>query len=106
LDAYHTNAWESGDLTGAEKAILESLAHNPRSPLPAAFHMQIIHKSGNVTLLETLAGIYGSRWPDCVQIKVLSAIADIQQGNDSAGVEKMHWCAAHDVSGQVINRLL
>ena len=100
------NAWESGDLTGAEKAILESLAHNPRSPLPAAFHMQIIHKSGNVTLLETLAGIYGSRWPDCVQIKVLSAIADIQQGNDSAGVEKMHWCAAHDVSGQVINRLL
>jgi len=100
------NAWESGDLTGAEKAILESLAHNPRSPLPAAFHMQIIHKTGNTTLLETLAGIYDSRWPDCVQIKVLSAIADIQQGNDSAGVEKMHWCAAHDVSGQVINRLL
>jgi len=100
------NAWESGDMTGAEKAILESLAHNPRSPLPAAFHMQIIHKTGNTTLLETLAGIYASRWPDCVQIKVLSAIADIQQGNDSAGVEKMHWCAAHDVSGQVINRLL
>lgn len=100
------NAWESGDLTGAEKAILESLAHNPRSALPAAFHMQIIHKTNNITLLETLAGIYGSRWPDCIQIKVLSAIADIQQGNDSAGVEKMHWCAAHDVSGQVINRLL
>jgi len=100
------NAWESGDLSGAEKAILESLAHNPRSPLPAAFHMQIIHQTGNMTLLETLAGIYGSRWPDCVQIKVLSAVADIQQGNDSAGVEKMHWCAAHDVSGQVINRLL
>lgn len=100
------NAWESGDLTGAEKAILESLAHNPRSPLPAAFHMQIIHKTGNTTLLETLAGIYSSRWSDCVQIKVLSAIADIQQGNDSAGVEKMHWSAAHDVSGQVINRLL
>jgi len=100
------NAWESGDLTGAEKAILESLAHNPRSPLPAAFHMQIIHKTNNTTLLETLAGIYSSRWPDCIQIKVLSAIADIQQGNDTAGVEKMHWCAAHDVSGQVINRLL
>lgn len=100
------NAWESGDLTGAEKAILDSLAHNPRSPLPAAFHMQIIHKTNNTTLLETLAGIYSSRWPDCVQIKVLSAIADIQQGNDTAGVEKMHWCAAHDVSGQVINRLL
>ena len=100
------NAWESGDLSGAEKAVLESLAHNPRSPLPAAFHMQVIHKTGNTTLLETLAGIYGSRWADCIQIKVLSANADIQQGNDSAGVEKMHWCAAHDVSGQVINRLL
>ncbi len=99
-------AWESGDLSGAEKAVLESLAHNPRSPLPAAFHMQIVHKTGNSTLLETLAGIYTSRWPDCIQIKVLSAIADILQGNDSAGVEKLHWCAAHDVSGQVINRLL
>jgi len=75
-------------------------------PLPAIVHMQIVQKNGNATLLATLAEIYGNRWPDCIQIKLLSALADMQQGEDARGVEKLHWSAAHDVSGQVIERLL
>lgn len=99
-------AFESGDQAGAEKAILQALAHNPNLPLPAILHMRIIHKNGNMTLLDTLAGIYGNRWPDCVQIKLLSALADMQQGEDARGVEKLHWSAAHDISGQAASRLL
>ncbi|MBP7031868.1 MAG: hypothetical protein KBB13_04055, partial [Anaerolineaceae bacterium] len=99
-------AYEAGDQAAAEKAILQALAHNPNLPLPAILHMQIIHKNGNMTLLDTLSGIYGNRWPDCIQIKLLSALADMQQGEDSQGVEKLHWSAAHDISGQVANRLL
>lgn len=98
--------FDSGDLQNAEKNVLLSLAHNPTVALPALFHMQIVHQMGNMTLLNTLAGIYANRWPDCVQIKVLAAIADLQLADDSAGVEKLHWAAAHDVSGQVINRIL
>jgi len=33
-------------------------------------------------------------------------LADMQQGEDARGVEKLHWSVAHDVSGQVIERLL
>lgn len=99
-------AFESGDLQNAEKNVLLALAHNPSLALPALFHMQIVHQMGNMTLLDTLAGIYLNRWPDCVQIKIFSAIANLQLADDSAGVEKLHWVASHDVSGQVINRIL
>lgn len=99
-------AFEAGDQAAAEKAILQALAHNPNLPLPAIMHMRIIHKNGNMTLLDTLAGIYGNRWPDCIQIKLLSALADMQQGEDARGVEKLHWSAAHDISGQAAIRLL
>ena len=33
------NAYESGDLATAEKAVMESLAHNPKVALPAIFHI-------------------------------------------------------------------
>ncbi|MGB4595589.1 MAG: hypothetical protein WBI14_06750 [Anaerolineaceae bacterium] len=98
--------FESGDLPSAEKHVLLALAHNPSVALPALFHMQIVHQMGNMTLLDTLAGIYANRWPDCVQIKIFSAIANLQLADDSEGVEKLHWSASHDVSGQVINRIL
>lgn len=100
------NAYESGDLTTAEKMVMESLAHNPRVALPAIFHMRVIHENRNYILLQTLSGIYSSRWPSCVQIKILAAIADLQHGDDAQGVERLHWSAAHDASGQVVNRLL
>lgn len=100
------NSYEAGDLTNAEKAVMESLAHNPKVALPAIFHMRVINENRNYTLLKTLSEIYSSRWPNCVQIKILSAIADLQHGDDAHGVEKLHWSAAHDSSGQVVNRLL
>jgi hypothetical protein len=99
-------AMNSGDKASAEKEVLSALAQKPENPLPAILHMQLVYQTGNQTLLSTLSGIYLSKWPDCLQIKVLSALSDMQQEKDSAGVEKMHWCAAHDTSGQVISRLL
>ncbi len=100
------NAYEAGDLTTAEKSVMESLAHNPKVALPAIFHMQVVNQNRNYTLLQTLSGIYAARWANCVQIKVMSAVADLQHGDDAHGVEKLHWSAAHDASGQVVNRLL
>jgi hypothetical protein len=100
------NAYESGDLATSEKAVMESLANNPKVALPAIFHMRIVQDNRNYTLLQTLSGIYSARWSSCIQIKILSAIADLQNGNDTLGVERLHWSAAHDASGQVVNRLL
>lgn len=98
--------FEAGEYSSAEKAVLESLAHNPSLPLPAIMHLRIVLQMSNATLLKTLTDLYSSRWKDCLQIKVFSALADMSNEKDSAGVEKLHWCAAHDVSGQVVHRLL
>lgn len=98
--------FESGDYGTSEKTILESLAHNPGSPLPAIMHLKIVLQMSNATLLKTLTDLYASRWKDCLQIKIFSALADMSNDKDSAGVEKLHWAAAHDVSGQVVHRLL
>ena len=100
------NAYESGDLAAAEKAVMESLAHNPKVALPAIFHMRIVLDNRNFTLLQTLSAIYSNRWSSCVQIKIMAAVADLQNGDDAQGVERLHWSAAHDASGQVVNRLL
>lgn len=100
------NAYESGDLTAAEKAVMESLAQKPKIALPAIFHMQIIRDNRNYTLLQTLSGIYSAKWQNCIQIKIMAAIADLHHGEDAQGVERLHWSAAHDASGQVVNRLL
>ena len=69
-------------------------------------HLNIILQTNNATLLKTLCELYTSRWKDCLQIKIFSALADMSNDKDSAGVEKLHWAAAHDVSGQVVYRLL
>jgi len=98
--------FESGDYNAAEKSVLESLAQNPSSPLPAIMHLNIVLQMSNATLLKTLTELYSSRWKDCLQIKIFSALADMSNEKDSAGVEKLHWAAAHDVSGQVVHRLL
>jgi hypothetical protein len=98
--------FEAGEYSAAEKSVLESLAHNPNLPLPAIMHLHVVLQMSNATLLKTLSELYSSRWKDCLQIKIFSALADMSNDNDSAGVEKLHWAAAHDVSGQVVHRLL
>jgi len=98
--------FESGDYSSAEKSVLESLAHNPNLPHPAIMHLNVVLQMNNATLLKTLSDLYSSRWKDCLQIKIFSALAEMSNDNDSAGVEKLHWSAAHDVSGQVVLRLL
>lgn len=99
-------AYETGDLVAAERAALDSMSVNSSSPLPAIFHMRIIHQMKNEPLLANLGAIYTRRWPECLAIKIWTAIAQLQLGNDGDAVEALHWCASHDISGQVINRIL
>lgn len=99
-------AYESGHYATAEKQVLDALAVNPANALPAILHMQVVRQSGNETLLDTLANIYSARFHDSIQIKILTAMHELSAGDDSGGVEKLHWSAAHDVAGQVATRLL
>ncbi len=39
-------------------------------------------------------------------MSIIKSLADMNQGKESEGVERLHWAAAHDSTGQVIQRLL
>ncbi len=92
-----------------DEAILlvhESMVGEPTSPLPAVLHLKIAYKLENQEMLSNLSGIYLDRWPDCLQINVLKALSEMSQGHETQAVDRLHWIAAHDSTGQVIQRLM
>ncbi|MCJ7695121.1 MAG: hypothetical protein MUO40_06795, partial [Anaerolineaceae bacterium] len=99
-------SFEKSDFDSAEELILDVLTFNPPTPIPYYLHLLILNELGNDSLLSTLAHIYSTKWPDNLQIKILTSQVMLASGNDTAALENLHWCAAHDTTGQVINRLL
>lgn len=92
-----------------EEAILlihDSMLGSPPSPLPAILHMKIAYKLENMEMLSNLSGIYHDRWPNCLQVNVIKALSEMANGRETQAVERLHWIAAHDSTGQVIQRLM
>ncbi len=86
--------------------IHQSMVKSPTSPLPAVLHLKIAYKLENQEMLNNLSGIYYDRWPNCLQVNIIKALSDMTQGQESQAVERLHWIAAHDSAGQVIQRLM
>lgn len=99
-------AFASDDFDKATQLVHQSLVKSPDSALPAILHLKAAYKSQNAEMLNNLAEIYYEQWPNCLQVNVIKALSDLNQGSESDGVERMHWVAAHDSTGQVIQRLL
>ena len=78
----------------------------PTSSLPAILHLKAAYQLHNTELLNNLAEIYYQEWPQCLQINIIKALAELDKGKESTAVERLHWAAAHDSAGQVIQRLL
>jgi len=97
---------EDGQIKNAEKYVLAALASNSMSPLPAILHLNIVWQMNNPSLFKTLTSIYLKRWQDCIQIRIFAALSLLENDNDVSAVENLHWSAAHDVNGQVIERIL
>jgi len=90
----------------ANTLIHQSIINNPPNPLPAILHLMTANVLKNQEMLSNLSEIYFQQWPKCLQINVIKAIADIDQGKESTAVERLHWVAANDSAGQVISRLM
>lgn len=84
----------------------QSLIQNPTSPLPGILHLRIARKMENQEMLENLSEIYHTQWPKCLQINVIKALVEMEMGKETTAVERLHWVAANDSSGQVIQRLM
>jgi tetratricopeptide (TPR) repeat protein len=103
-DARKSFAADNFDL--ATQLVHQSLVKSPDSALPAILHLKAAYKSQNAEMLSNLSEIYIQQWPNCLQVNVIKSLSDLSQGSESEGVERMHWVAAHDSTGQVIQRLL
>ncbi|MBG0786225.1 MAG: hypothetical protein H0S79_14105 [Anaerolineaceae bacterium] len=99
-------AFSSGDFDTTNQMVHQSLLKSPDSPLPSILHLKAAYKSQNAELLNNLSEIYYQQWPNCLQVSIIKSLADMSQGKESEGVERLHWVAAHDSTGQVIQRLL
>lgn len=90
----------------ANNLIHQSLLDDPPSPIPAVMHLKTAYKMGNQEMMNNLSEIYLQKWPKCLQINVIKAISEMDQDQESAAVERLHYVAAHDSAGQVVTRLM
>lgn len=99
-------AYSQGDLEQAIALIHETLVENPPTPIPAILHLQTAYKTENQEMLSNLSEIYLQQWPKCLQINVIKALAEMELGDEATAVERLHWIAAHDSAGQVIQQMM
>lgn len=99
-------AFSQGNIDESINLTHQSLVKNPASPIPAILHLKIAYKSDNEEMLSNLSDIYFQKWPKCLQINIIKALADMNQGKEGEGVERLHYAAAHDSAGQVITSLM
>jgi hypothetical protein len=98
--------YEKGEYLAANQFIHDSILKNPPTPIPAILHLKIANKLGNQEMLNNLSDIYFESWPKCLQINVIKALAEMEQGHESTAVERLHWVEANDNAGQVITQLM
>jgi tetratricopeptide (TPR) repeat protein len=99
-------SFTQGDYEEVIALVHQALVKDPPSPIPAVLHLKTAYKINNQEMLSNLSEIYYERWPKCLQINIIKALADMNVGKEAEGVERLHWAAAHDSAGQVIRRLL
>lgn len=98
-------------LIKAELDVHQVLAINPETSLAAVTHLEILRAKVNegiapIEALRSLSEYYLTRFPNCLQCKLMLADALIYGGDAEKAVALLHQVAAKDVTGQVIRRLL
>jgi tetratricopeptide (TPR) repeat protein len=89
----------------AENQLLEIINESERVELVSYYHLVITERLNDKDTLITLARLYQSRWPECIQIALVLAKALMDSGDTDEAVKILHFCAASDPVGQVPARL-
>lgn len=98
-------------LLKAELDVHQVLAINPDTPLAAVTHLEILRSKVNQSIapieaLRSLCEYYLTRFPNCLQCRLLLADALIYGGDAEKAVGLLHQVAVKDVTGQVICRMM
>ncbi len=95
----------NNQLEDAEQLALKAVQAKPDSPIPTIHHIQVAHASNDFKGVQQLAEKYHQQWPDCLQISLLLAEAQIVNGDETNAVALLHQCVARDPAGQVPTRI-
>jgi hypothetical protein len=106
LQSYPASDQAEAALDKAESDLIPVLADEPATPLVGITHLRLL-KARNMPAegLRSLAEYYQKRWPECLQFQLLLADALMETGHTDQAVALLHRVAAHDLTGQVANRL-
>jgi hypothetical protein len=111
LPDWSSLAWQSrqalqtGNTAQAAELIHQALTADPSSAVPAILHVQITLKTENQAAVRSLAQVYSTRWPECLQFKLYLAETLMALGDEPGAVALLHQCAANDAAGQVTSRI-
>lgn len=98
-------ALADGQLDEAETLVAQVLSTEPDMPLAGILHTQVTRARGDAMTVVNLASAYHTRWPDCLQIALLLAEAQLETGDEASAVSLLHRCVVHDAAAQVAARL-
>ena len=98
-------ALQAGRISQAEEMVHQAIGINPNLALGAVTHLAVTTKKDDRKTVGQLAGLYHSRWTDCLQFTLALADARLEFGEEAEGVELLHECVAGDAAGQVGKRL-
>lgn len=99
------NTLSSRQFDAAEQTIQLVLSQYPDLVLAGALHLLLNRSTQKAEDVSRLAEGYHTRWPDCLQITLVLAEMDLEQGKDQDAVQLLHQCASADTLGQTAVRL-
>ena len=77
------------------------LGQENNNPLVAIEHCRLSSIKDESPLFRHLAEIYSSRWPDCLQFKIFTAMAMLKTNEEAEAVKTLHACLSFDPEGVV-----
>ena len=100
------NGIRKGELDHSETLLRNLLGQENNNPLVAIEHCRLSSIKDENALFRHLAEIYSSRWPECLQFKIFTAISMLKTNEEAEAVNILHSCLSFDPEGVVVRRML
>ena len=98
------NEIRKNNFPNAEKLLSNAISESPNNIFIAIEHIKLFIKTKDLITTKHILEIYNKRWPDCLQIKLLLALNQLDSHHESDSVAILHACSRADPGGIVVRR--
>jgi hypothetical protein len=93
------------DLTNSESQMEKILGSDDDPVLVAVYHLILVSKKNELFSTQQLAELYRSRWPECLQFKLILADVLMHQHDETTAMNYLHQSVSIDSLGQVAEKI-